>query len=48
MEFIIPEIQNTGGRLLKGGTQWRIWLRQYCTCWKVVGVIPDDATGIFH
>ena len=48
MEFIVPEIQNTGDRLLKGGTRWYIWLRHYCTCWQVVDVIPDDVTGIFH
>ena len=31
-----------------GGMQWRIWLRQCATSWKVVGSIPDGVIGIFH
>jgi len=30
------------------GTRWCSWLRHCTTSWKVVGLIPDDVTGIFH
>ena len=33
---------------LQRGTQWHSGLRHYTTNWKVVGLIPDGVTGIFH
>jgi len=30
------------------GMQWHRWLRDRATSWKVVGLIPDGVTGIFH
>ena len=27
---------------------WRSWLRHCAKSWKVIGLIPDSVTGIFH
>jgi hypothetical protein len=35
-------------RCVKGGTWWCGWLRHCSISWKVVGLIPNCVTGIFH
>jgi hypothetical protein len=44
-QFILPKKNSS---YITGGMQWRSWLRQCTTSWKVVGSNADGVTGIFH
>ena len=49
----LPYVHGYNGKfydtsVLSWGTWWRSWLRHCATSRKVVGLIPDDVTGMFY